>query len=128
MTKTGSEESKLVKELVNYKSSPPEVFLRKGVLKICSKFTREHPCRSAISIKLLCNFIEITIQHGCSPANLLHIFRKPFLKTPLDGYFYIDVLRYLAKFTAKFMRTAASGISDNRPCLAGCKYFDVLQN
>ena len=24
-----------------------------GVLKICSKFTGEHPCRSAISIKLL---------------------------------------------------------------------------
>ena len=21
-----------------------------------------------------CNFIEITLQHGCSPVNLLHIF------------------------------------------------------
>ena len=29
--------------------------LRKGVLKICSKFTGEHPCRSAISIKLTIN-------------------------------------------------------------------------
>ena len=29
-------------------SSPPEVFLRKGVLKICSKFTGEHPYRSVI--------------------------------------------------------------------------------
>ena len=28
------------------------MFLGKGVLKICSKFTGEHPCRSAISIKL----------------------------------------------------------------------------
>ena len=35
------------------RSSHPEVFLRKGVLKICSKFTGEHPCRSVISIKLL---------------------------------------------------------------------------
>ena len=25
----------------------PEVFLGKGVLKICSKFTEEHPCLSA---------------------------------------------------------------------------------
>ena len=33
------------------------MFLGKGVLKICSKFTGEHPCRSAILIKLLCNFI-----------------------------------------------------------------------
>ena len=35
------------------RSSYPEVFLEKGVLKICRKFTREHPCRSAISIKLV---------------------------------------------------------------------------
>ena len=37
---------------IKYRSSRPDVFLGKGVLKICSKFTGEHPCRSAISIKL----------------------------------------------------------------------------
>ena len=110
-----------------FRSSRPEV-----LLKIYSKFTGEHPCRGAISIKLLCaslcfnplsanftkwpntlkqfvgqlptncfsvfdhfvglalkgliklqawnNFIEITLQHGCSPVNLLHIFRTPFVK------------------------------------------------
>ena len=36
------------------RSSPPEVFWGKVVLKICSKFTEEHPCWSVISIKLLC--------------------------------------------------------------------------
>ena len=36
------------------RSSRPEVFLEKGVLKICSKFTGEHSYRSAILIKLLC--------------------------------------------------------------------------
>ena len=36
-----------------FRSSCPEMFLRKGVLKICSKFTGEHSCRSVISIKLL---------------------------------------------------------------------------
>ena len=56
----------------------PELFLRKGVLKIRSKIAGEHPCQSAISIKLPCNFIEITLQHGCSPVNLLHLFRTPF--------------------------------------------------
>ena len=34
------------------RSSCSEVFLRKGVLKICSKFTGEHPCWSVISTKL----------------------------------------------------------------------------
>ena len=35
------------------RSSHPEVFLGKGFLKIYSKFTGEHLCRSVISIKLL---------------------------------------------------------------------------
>ena len=64
-------------------SSPQEVFLRKGILKICSNFTGEHSRRSAISIKLLCNFFEIALQHGCSPVNLLDTFSlpwTPFLK------------------------------------------------
>ena len=61
-------------------SSRPELFLGKDVLKICRKFTGEHPCRSVTSKKLLCNFTEITLRHGCSPVNLLRIFRSPFYK------------------------------------------------
>ena len=57
------------------RSIPSDVFLGKSILKICSKFTGEHPCLSVISIKLL---TEITLWHGCSPVNLLHIFRTPF--------------------------------------------------
>ena len=60
------------------RSNPPEGFLGKDILKIWSKFTGEHPCRSVISIKLLCNFIEITFPHGCSPVNLLHIYWNTF--------------------------------------------------
>ena len=56
-----------------YRSSHPEVFLRKDILRICSKFTGETHAE-----KFLCNFIEITLWHGCSPVNLLHIFRTPF--------------------------------------------------
>ena len=57
----------------------------KGVLKICSKFTGEYPCRSVISIKLKSNFIEIILRQGYSPVNLLHIFRTPFLKNTSGG-------------------------------------------
>ena len=39
----------------NNRSRHPEVFLGKGVLKICSKFTGEHPCRSAIVKQLYWN-------------------------------------------------------------------------
>ena len=68
-----------------FKSSHPEVFLGKGVLKICSNFTAEYPCLSVISIKLLCNSIEIALRHGYSPVNLLQIFKTPFLKNTSEG-------------------------------------------
>ena len=58
------------------RDSPPEMFLGKGVLKICSKFTGEHPCQSVISIKLC--------SRG-STVNLLHIFRTSFYKNTYRG-------------------------------------------
>ena len=48
-------------------------FLKKDVLKIWSKFTGEHPCRSAISNKVA-----------------KHLFSEHlFLRTPLDGCFWV---------------------------------------
>ena len=64
-----------------FQKQPPRVFLEEGVLKICSKFTGKHPCRGTILIKLLYNFVEIALWQGCSPVNLQHIFRTPFLKS-----------------------------------------------
>ena len=74
----------------SYVSSRPDVLLGKGFLKTCNKFTGEHPCRSAISIKLLCSFIEIALWNGCSPINLLYIFGSPFFKK-IFHYFSISV-------------------------------------
>ena len=81
------------------RSSRPELFLRKGVQKKCSKFTGGHPCRSVISIKLQSNFLEITLRHGCSPVHLAHIFRTPFPKNtsvglPLSCYLFIIYLQF----------------------------------
>ena len=38
----------LIKKI--HRSSPSEVFLAKGILKIYSKFTGEHPCRNNVII------------------------------------------------------------------------------
>ena len=65
------------------------VVLIKVVLKIYSKFTGEHLCRSEISIQLLCNFIELTLRHGCSCINLRHIFRTPFHNKSFGGLLLI---------------------------------------
>ena len=69
----------------------------KVFLKICSKFMREHPCWSVISIKLFCNFTKITFQHGCSPVNLQHIFRTHFPNSYSGGMFLKIQTRYVVK-------------------------------
>ena len=71
-----------------------EVNLVKGVMKICSRFAGEHPCRSGISIKLQSNLIEITLRHGFSPVNLLHIFRTP-LSENTSGWLLLNELTHL---------------------------------
>ena len=38
-----------------------------------------------ISTKLQSIFIEVTLRHGSSLVNLLHVFRKPFPKTTSGG-------------------------------------------
>ena len=58
---------------------------------MCSKLTGEPPCRSLISIRFQSNFTEITLRHGWSPINLLHIFRTPFTKNASEWLLYIYV-------------------------------------
>ena len=72
-----------------FRSSPSEVSVRKSVMKTCSKFTGEQPCRSVVLIKLQSSFIEVALRHGCSPVNLLHIFISEhfFLRTSREDCF-----------------------------------------
>ena len=63
-----------ISSLAIFRRIHPEVFLVKGVLKIRSKLTGEHPSRSVI-------------RHACSPVNLLHIFRIPFTKNTYERLF-----------------------------------------
>ena len=44
-------------QLTSCRSSHPDLFLTKAILKIYSKFTVEHPCQSVISTKLPCLWI-----------------------------------------------------------------------
>ena len=80
------------------------MFLGKGVLEICSKFTGEYPCRSVISIKLQSNFIEIKLRNECSPVNLLHISGAAF---PKNIYGWL-LLTFSCEFSDQqmFLRTS----------------------
>ena len=66
----------------NIRSSRPDVLLRKGVLKICSKFTGQHPYRSAISMKL-------PVAMGVLLSICCVFSEHLFLRTFLGGCFWI---------------------------------------
>ena len=109
--------------LSSSRRSPPDVGLGKGVLKICSKVTGEHPCRSVISIKLLCNFIEIKLRHGCSPVNLLHIFRIHFPKN-FSGRLLLELS---ALYTTNPHKKRQVGFSESSVYWSS-KGVDILQS
>ena len=75
------------------RSNHQEVFLGKGILKIYSKFIGEYSCQSAILIKFICNFIQITLRDGCSSVDFLHSFGTPFLKNTSGWLLLIHVLK-----------------------------------
>ena len=45
-----------------------------------SKLALQHSCGNVISMKFQNNLIKISHPDGCSPVNLVHIFRAPFCK------------------------------------------------
>ena len=94
----------------NFRSSRPDVLLRKGVLKIYSKFTGEHPCKTVISIKLFCKFIEFALRDCCSPVNLLHVFRTPFIKNT-SGWLFLKLHVWIYQILERSMKilTDSSG-------------------
>ena len=96
--------------LISWKSQQPS----RGV----SIFTEEQLCRSAISIKLQSNFIEIALRRGCSPVDLLHIFRTRFYKNTYGGMLLKSEskrkkLYWAVEFVAPIVLWNCSGIKKN---------------
>ena len=79
---------------------PSRGVLKKGFLEICSKFTGEQPC-------------QIALRYGCSPVNLVHIFRTPFPKNTSGWLLLIHVRshRLNCDVTNDFMRHLLSSKS-----------------
>ena len=79
-------------------SRHPEVFLEKGLTKICSKFTREHLW---VCIGGCAFWVCITV-HRCSPVNLLHFFRTLFIKNNLwAAAFFLSIIKVLLQIWEK---------------------------
>ena len=87
----------------NIQKQYPEVFLGKGVLKICNRFTGEHPCRS------------ITLRHGFSPVNLLHIFLTDFPNNTSAVSEHFNVIRHSRVIGSEYPKLKSEA------CLGPCR-------
>ena len=67
-----------------FRSSRPEVFVRKSILKTCSKFTKKHPCWSSISI----NYLTITNLLSSKDNSLFANWLSQQLKNTIWKYFF----------------------------------------
>ena len=67
------------KETIKVHSFPSNAIEHERWVKALSNILPKTPNKNMVGW-LLCNFIEITLRHGCSPVNLLYSFRTPFTK------------------------------------------------
>ena len=101
---------------VLYRSSRPQVFLVKNVLKICSKLTGKHPCWRVISIM-------DTPWHGCPP-----IFRTPFTKNTI-GWLLLNLeLSYICSLKTWPRQTKGQKQPPEVFCKKRCSFLEISQN
>ena len=89
----------LSKFILTFRSSPSEVFLGKGVLKICSKCTGEHPCQCGIWIRSYKAYLSNRPLISRNFAFKNHVFLPVFFKkcryNQLNSVIYI--IHYIGK-------------------------------
>ena len=76
-----------------FQKQPPRSVFRRRCSENMQQIYRTIPIP-----KWLCNFIEIVLRHGCSPVNLLHIFRRTFLKNTF-GRLLLFFVRFFSQKT-----------------------------
>ena len=74
-----------------FKSSCPEVFCKKAVLKNFAKFTGKHLCQRLFFNKVAglmrATLLKNGLWHKCFPVNFAKFLRTPFLQSTSGGYF-----------------------------------------
>ena len=126
-----------------------KLFLDKGVLKYAANLQEnlhaevqfQWSCRTTPSSpateQLLCNFIiEIALWHGCSPVNLLHIFRALFLKSNSAGLLLCSVsicyLHYIivnqSVFACLFLKSSDKTYEVESVCINSAEDEAIVSN
>ena len=78
----------LINFLNYFQRQPSRSVLRKRCSENMQQFYKRTPIPKCDSNKVALHFIEITLCHGCSPVNLLNIFRTLFPQYSSGGCFF----------------------------------------
>ena len=104
------------------RSSHIVLFLGKRVLKICSKFTGEHPCRSV-------SLINCTSTYGCSPLYkvcCMQIFRTHFPKSISE--WLLLICRLVSKLSSCLWNEVNLGVVEtNEAKIIHKTFHDMLE-
>ena len=111
-----------------WEKQPVRVFLIKGVLKICSKFTGQHPCRSVINNgsqdyrkKNVRSHVSVTLLMFWTVLNFifknLRLIRIAFTNQPFNNlcisvYGNVDEFIIISGFIWKWKPSSATSIID----------------
>ena len=87
---------------INYRSSRPEVFCKKGVLWNFAKFTGKQPCQSLFFNKVAGlrpeTLFKKRLWHRCFPVNFVKFLRTPFFTEHLWRLFlYVTIFLSIQK-------------------------------
>ena len=77
------------KVILTFRSSRPEMFCKKGVLRNFTKFTGKHLCQSLFFKSLRpATLLKKRLWHRCFPVNFVKFLRIPFWKNSSGGCFW----------------------------------------
>ena len=81
----------------------------------------------ANKVALLCNFIEITLRHGCSPGSLMHIFRTLCLKNTFR-WLLLSLDISIWKTEIRFIHYKLPYIAVNNRILGCCFHYGQTED
>ena len=106
----------------------PQDYGSKANKKIKKKKTKKIKTSNRKNIvRMQSNFIEITLRQGCSPVNLLHIFRIAFLKNT-SGWLLLNRELYKSAFSIYSFKKLVFICLCSVFCLFCFEFSDILGN
>ena len=92
ISKQSKQEKNKQSVTMEIQKQPPRGVLNKRCSENVQQIYRRAPMSKCDFNKVASNFIEIALRHGCSPVNLLHIFRTPFPRNT-SGWLLLKIAR-----------------------------------